>query len=63
MKFPDVFAGVLLFLSLSLLPGFAGAKGKVISGVTDAMLQDPAPRDWLMWRRTWNNWGRYRYLL
>ncbi len=25
--------------------------------VTDAMLQDPDPGDWLMWRRTLNGWG------
>ena len=25
--------------------------------VTDAMLKDPAPGDWLMWRRTLNGWG------
>ena len=25
--------------------------------VTDAMLQDPAPGDWLMWRRTLDSWG------
>ena len=25
--------------------------------VTDATLQDPAPDDWLMWRRTLNGWG------
>ena len=25
--------------------------------VTDAMLQDPAPDDWLMWRRTLDGWG------
>ncbi len=25
--------------------------------VTDAMLQDPAAEDWLMWRRTLNSWG------
>ena len=25
--------------------------------VTDAMLRDPAPSDWLMWRRTLNGWG------
>jgi alcohol dehydrogenase (cytochrome c) len=25
--------------------------------VTDAMLANPAPADWLMWRRTLNNWG------
>ena len=25
--------------------------------VTDAMLEDPAPGDWLMWRRTLDGWG------
>jgi len=25
--------------------------------VTNAMLQDPAPKDWLMWRRTLDSWG------
>ena len=25
--------------------------------VTDAMLQSPAPEDWLMWRRTLDSWG------
>ena len=25
--------------------------------VTDAVLQDPAPDDWLMWRRTLDSWG------
>jgi alcohol dehydrogenase (cytochrome c) len=25
--------------------------------VTDAMLQNPPPADWLMWRRTLNSWG------
>ena len=25
--------------------------------VTDAMLQDPAPEDWLTWRRTTDGWG------
>ena len=25
--------------------------------VTDAMLQDPDPADWLMWRRTLDGWG------
>jgi glucose dehydrogenase len=25
--------------------------------VTDAMLKNPAPEDWLMWRRTLNGWG------
>lgn len=25
--------------------------------VTDQMLQNPDPADWLMWRRTLNSWG------
>ena len=25
--------------------------------VTDTMLQNPGPADWLMWRRTLNGWG------
>src|SRR5438094_7411966 len=25
--------------------------------VTDAMLENPDPADWLMWRRTLNSWG------
>lgn len=25
--------------------------------VTDAMLEDPAPDDWLSWRRTPDGWG------
>ena len=36
------------------------ASGKQAAGfvpVTDAMLQDPAPEDWLMWRRTLDGWG------
>ncbi|MCY3845456.1 MAG: hypothetical protein OXH69_18180, partial [Acidobacteria bacterium] len=28
-----------------------------VTPVTDAMLQDPAPEDWLMWRRTLDGWG------
>src|SRR6186713_618277 len=27
------------------------------ASVTDAMLQNPDPADWLMWRRTLNSWG------
>ena len=28
-----------------------------ITAVTDAMLQNPDPNEWLMWRRTLNSWG------
>ena len=28
-----------------------------LTSVTDAMLRDPPPGDWLMWRRTYDGWG------
>ena len=28
-----------------------------LSPVTDAMLTDPPPQEWLMWRRTYDGWG------
>jgi len=31
--------------------------GTTFTPVTDAMLQDPAPGDWLTWRRTLDSWG------
>jgi len=39
---------------LSLLP--IGAQ-RPPAPVSDAMLRDPDPADWLMWRRTLNGWG------
>jgi alcohol dehydrogenase (cytochrome c) len=33
------------------------AQTATISPVTDAMLANPPEADWLMWRRTLNNWG------
>jgi alcohol dehydrogenase (cytochrome c) len=30
---------------------------KNLTPVTDAMLRNPPPGDWLMWRRTYNAWG------
>ena len=35
----------------------AGAQEGDFIPVTDAMLQDPDPADWLMWRRTLDSWG------
>ena len=32
-------------------------QGSGFAPVTDAMLQEPAPADWLMWRRTLDGWG------
>ena len=55
-------ARLVVVLSLgTLLVGSAGVllRGQTpeIAPVTDAMLQDPAPEDWLMWRRTLDGWG------
>ena len=41
-----------------LAPAAAGAQDPAgFVPVTDAMLQDPDPADWLMWRRTLDTWG------
>ncbi len=46
------------FLSLSVAAEFpARAQVGDFTPVTDAMLQDPDPGDWLMWRRTLDGWG------
>ncbi len=42
-----------LFLSLS----FNSLAQDDFVLVTDAMLQNPADSDWLMWRRTLDSWG------
>src|SRR5262245_30422114 len=50
----QLFASLILLLS-----GFTLAQQSPSNfvPVTDAMLQNPAPEDWLMWRRTLNSWG------
>ena len=45
----------LIGLAAAVAP--APAQAPAPPPVTDAMLQDPAPGDWLMWRRTLNGWG------
>ena len=45
---------------MPLAPGSVTARAQSsadFAPVTDAMLQDPAPADWLMWRRTLDSWG------
>jgi PQQ-dependent dehydrogenase (methanol/ethanol family) len=37
--------------------GVVSSAPRAVSPVTDAMLRNPAPGDWLMWRRTLNSWG------
>ena len=45
--------------ALLVLLGCAAAEAqtRVLTPVTDAMLQDPDPADWLNWRRTLDGWG------
>ena len=53
----------VLLIVLALLPLFAHPAAAQVAAnadfvpVTDAMLQDPDPGDWLMWRRTLDGWG------
>ena len=50
----------LLAIVVFTSPAVAAAQSDEDAGfvpVTDAMLEDPAPGDWLMWRRTQNGWG------
>ena len=48
----------VLLASLVLLSPVSYGQGPgSFPPVTDAMLQDPAPSDWLMWRRTLDSWG------
>ena len=46
-------------LALLVLLGGAGADAQTreLTGVTDEMLQNPDPADWLNWRRTLDGWG------
>ena len=52
-------AAILLLapVALSLGTASAGAQERSIEPVTDAVLQDPDPADWLNWRRTLDGWG------
>ena len=49
---------VFVASALAVLPAGVRAQssGEFVP-VTDAMLQDPDPADWLMWRRTLDSWG------
>ena len=51
---------LLAFAAISLAPTTATGQTGAADGfvpVTDAMLQDPAPGDWLTWRRTLDGWA------
>jgi alcohol dehydrogenase (cytochrome c) len=43
-------------LLAALSTGVAAAQREIVP-VTDAMLRNPDPADWLMWRRTMDSWG------
>ena len=52
----------LRFVSATVLASLAGgfwlfAQVKDFRPVTEAMLRNPAPGDWIVWRRTDNGWG------
>ena len=49
-----VFTGVLLVI---MGAGVAPAQDRDFTPVTDAMLANPDPADWLNWRRTFDAWG------
>jgi len=50
------FVFVVMALAASWLTVHAQSSTEFVP-VTDAMLQDPAPEDWLTWRRTLDGWG------
>ena len=60
-----IFSLIVLMAALTLSPFEAklgpyatqGQSSVEFVPVTDAMLQNPAPNDWLMWRRTLDSWG------
>src|SRR5262245_1227957 len=51
----------LPLLALSVTAGMTQQQGggatRALTPVTDNMLRNPPPCDWLMWRRTYNAWG------
>ena len=51
-------AAIAVLLSGTPVPGTLQAQSSPdFVPVTDAMLQNPSPDDWLMWRRTLDGWG------
>ena len=55
-----VLTTAMLVLALTALSERLGVHAQTSTAfvpVTDTMLQDPSPDDWLMWRRTLDSWG------
>jgi PQQ-dependent dehydrogenase (methanol/ethanol family) len=50
-------AGTLAVAFVCSVPAITQESRPRFVPVTDAMLQNPAPGEWLMWRRTLNSWG------
>ena len=50
-------AMIVAGLVVAAMMGTAGQSETSYYPVTDARLRDPAPDDWLMYRRTYNGWG------
>ena len=48
---------LLMLAASALLPARAQQAEARITPVSDAMLLNPPPQDWLMWRRTLDSWG------
>ena len=57
-RFVPSFLAALGLLASAVVPAAVRAQEPAdFVPVTDAMLQDPDPADWLMWRRTLDTWG------
>ena len=52
----QIFTLLMLLLAFGLPAAAQGSQGAFVP-VTDSMLQNPDPADWLMWRRTLDSWG------
>ena len=49
---------IVAYAAVTIVTGVTSqAQVERFTPVTDAMLQNPAPEDWLMWRRTLDGWG------
>ena len=57
MSRKSLFSTLALASTLSLSAGYAVAQLTDYEPVTDDILQNPDPEDWLHWRRTLNSWG------
>ena len=57
MKYVIKLITTLAIINLYGVPVFGQQTVEGFVPVTDAILQAPAPADWLMWRRTLNGWG------